>query len=140
MNATDSFLYEVVGGGFSLGGHGMFCVATDRTVFSMPEANFGYLPDVGSSFYLSRLDGQLGVYLGLTGKSLKGMDLVYAGLASHYIPSAALPDMENGLRKMISPSHAVINQLLDTCSSTHMSGEDVPEFSLGGEIRQAIDR
>jgi 3-hydroxyisobutyryl-CoA hydrolase len=106
----------------------------------MPEANFGYLPDAGCSFYLSRLDGQLGVYLGLTGKSLKGMDLVYAGLASHYIPSAALPDMENGLRKMISPSHAVINQLLDTCSSTHMSGEDVPEFSLGGEIRQAIDR
>lgn len=106
----------------------------------MPEAKFGYVPDAGSSFYLSRLDGQLGVYLGLTGKFLKGMDLVYAGLASHYIPTTALPDMEKGLHRMISPSDVTINQFLDTYSATHVDEEGVPDFSLGGEIRQAIDR
>jgi 3-hydroxyisobutyryl-CoA hydrolase len=38
----------------------------------MPETKIGFFPDVGASYYLSRLDGQIGTYLALTGTSLSG--------------------------------------------------------------------
>lgn len=52
-----------------------FRIATENTVFAMPETKIGYCPDVGASFFLSHLDGELGTYLGLTGESIKGRDV-----------------------------------------------------------------
>lgn len=43
----------------------------------MPETKIGYSPDVGASFFLSRMDGELGTYLGLTGETLKGREVLY---------------------------------------------------------------
>ena len=51
-------------------------MATENTVFAMPETNIGYVPDVGASYYMSRLDGQLGTYLCLTGTTLRGRDIL----------------------------------------------------------------
>ena len=50
--------------------HGTFRVATERTVFAMPECAIGLFPDVGGSYFLPRLPGALGVYLALTGARL----------------------------------------------------------------------
>lgn len=36
------------------------------------QTTIGLFPDVGSSFFLCRMDGQLGRYLGLTSEQLKG--------------------------------------------------------------------
>lgn len=47
-----------------------------RTVFAMPECGIGLFPDVGASYFLPRLPGQLGTFLGLTGTRLKGMGSV----------------------------------------------------------------
>ncbi|KAG1243749.1 hypothetical protein G6F68_015714 [Rhizopus microsporus] len=63
-----------MGGGVGLSVHAPFRIATENTLFAMPETAIGFLPEVGGSFFLPRLDGQLGVYLGLTGKRLKGVD------------------------------------------------------------------
>lgn len=63
-----------MGGGAGISVHGRFRVATENTVFAMPETAIGFFPDVGGSFFLSRL-GPLGVYLGLTGKRLTGSDV-----------------------------------------------------------------
>jgi len=60
-----------MGGGVGLSVHGRFRVATERTLFAMPETAIGLFPDVGGSFFLPRLQGRLGHYLALTGK-LKG--------------------------------------------------------------------
>lgn len=67
------FLTEVsVGGGVGLSAPASFRVATENTMFAMPETKIGYCPDVGASHYLTRLDGEVGTYLALTGEALKG--------------------------------------------------------------------
>lgn len=55
-----------------LAANAQFRIATEKTVFAMPETKIGYCPDVGGSFFLSRLDGQLGTYLALTSDTLTG--------------------------------------------------------------------
>lgn len=62
----------VMGAGVGYSIHGRYRIATERTVFAMPEPWIGAMPDIGSSFFLPRLDGKLGFYLGLTGSRLYG--------------------------------------------------------------------
>jgi 3-hydroxyisobutyryl-CoA hydrolase len=65
----------VVGGGAGISVHGQFRVATENTVFAMPETAIGFFPDVGGSFFLTRLvDKEFGRYLALTGERLRGID------------------------------------------------------------------
>ena len=64
-----------VGGGVGLAANATYRVATEKTMFAMPETKIGYCPDVGATFFLSRLDGEIGTYLGLTGESIKGRDV-----------------------------------------------------------------
>ena len=67
-----TFFIVAVGGGVGLSAHAPFRIATENTVFAMPETKIGYCPDVGASHFLPKLDGELGTYLGLTGEILKG--------------------------------------------------------------------
>ncbi|KAH8306174.1 hypothetical protein KR018_003277, partial [Drosophila ironensis] len=86
-----------MGGGVGLSVHGKYRVATDRTLFAMPETAIGLFPDVGGSYFLPRLQGKLGLYLGLTGYRLKGGDAFHAGIATHYCDSGKIPDLEEAL-------------------------------------------
>lgn len=61
-----------MGGGVGLSVHGRYRIATENTLFAMPETAIGLVPDVGGTFFLPRLQGKLGYYLGLTGHRLKG--------------------------------------------------------------------
>ena len=76
-----------MGGGVGVSVHGSHCVAGDKTVFAMPETGIGLFPDVGGTFFLPRMPGALGMYLALTGARLKTADALYAGIATHYVPS-----------------------------------------------------
>ncbi len=71
-----------------------------RHVFAMPETTIGFFPDVGASFFLPRLDGQLGMYLALTSEQLKGPNVYYAGIGTHYLHSSSLPDLEARLAEL----------------------------------------
>ncbi|KAJ1552559.1 hypothetical protein HK405_010859, partial [Cladochytrium tenue] len=64
-----------MGGGVGLSVHAPFRIVTENTVFAMPESVIGLFPDVGGSFFLPRLDGELGTYLGLTGHRLKSTEV-----------------------------------------------------------------
>lgn len=65
----------IMGGGVGYAVHGKYRIATERTVFAMPETIIGAMPDIGSSYFLPRLQGKLGYYLGLTGSRLHGIHL-----------------------------------------------------------------
>lgn len=89
----------VMGGGVGLSVHGDYKVATEKTLFAMPETLIGLFPDVGATYVLPRLQGKLGVYLALTGQRLKGYDVFLAGIATHYCDSKRMPELEEALSK-----------------------------------------
>lgn len=86
-----------MGGGVGISVHGKYRVATEKTMFAMPETAIGLFPDVGGSHFLPRLNGKLGMYLGLTGIRLKGKDVLAAGIATHYCESSQVQSLENDL-------------------------------------------
>src|SRR5258706_14563404 len=77
-----------MGGGVSLSVHGSHRVATENALFAMPETGIGLYPDVGGSYFLPRLPGELGMYLALTGSRIGPSDMAYTGIATHVVPAA----------------------------------------------------
>jgi enoyl-CoA hydratase len=76
-----------MGGGAGISVNGAYRVATERTLFAMPETGIGLFPDVGATRFLNRCPGHVGRYLGLTGARLTAADALYCGLATHAIDS-----------------------------------------------------
>jgi enoyl-CoA hydratase len=84
-----------MGGGVGISQPCRYRVATENTRFAMPETTIGMFPDVGGGWYLSRLPGRVGYYLALTGARLDGAECLHLGLATHYLPSAALEGVKS---------------------------------------------
>ena len=93
----------VMGGGVGVSVHAPIRIATDNSVFAMPETGIGLFTDVGASYFLSRVKGNinLGLYLGLTGHRLKAKDLVKWGVATHFVPADKIQDMKEDLVKNV---------------------------------------
>ena len=77
----------VMGGGVGLSIYGKYRLVSDKAKFAMPETAIGFFPDVGGSYFLSRLPKGIGLYLGLTGKTCNARDMMDLDLATHYLPS-----------------------------------------------------
>uniref|UniRef100_H3DE45 3-hydroxyisobutyryl-CoA hydrolase n=1 Tax=Tetraodon nigroviridis TaxID=99883 RepID=H3DE45_TETNG len=101
-----------MGGGVGLSVHGRFRVATERTLFAMPETAIGLFPDVGGGYFLPRLPGKLGLFLALTGFRLKGRDVQRAGVATHFVESKDIPGLEEELVGLKSPSAEDVSEVL----------------------------
>jgi 3-hydroxyisobutyryl-CoA hydrolase len=139
-----------MGGGVGLSVHAPFRIATEKTVFAMPETTIGYFPDVGGSFFLPRLDGEIGTYLALTSERLHGVQALYAGIATHYIDSSVLAQMTTRLSELVFKDYASLNdrlELINTTLSEFTSNLPSPDSyskaqngNLTGELREAIDR
>lgn len=84
--------------GFSM--CGQYRVATERSVVAMPETSIGFFGASGSSYFLSRLRKNVGVYLGMTGARLKGFDIKKMGLATHFVESRKLKLLEKDLENV----------------------------------------
>lgn len=124
-----------MGGGVGLSVHGAYRVATERTLFAMPETGIGLFPDVGGGWFLPRLEGELGTWLALTGARLKGADVKAAGVATHFVPSELLPH----LRAQIAGadfSHGADEMLGGVLG---LVGQDVAEPSFA-PFEETIDR
>ncbi|XP_029080905.1 3-hydroxyisobutyryl-CoA hydrolase, mitochondrial isoform X2 [Monodon monoceros] len=103
-----------MGGGVGLSVHGQFRVATEKSLFAMPETAIGLFPDVGGGYFLPRLQGKLGCFLALTGFRLKGRDVYAAGIATHFVDSEKLGMLEEDLLALKSPSKENIAEVLET--------------------------
>ncbi|KAM8854986.1 3-hydroxyisobutyryl-CoA hydrolase, mitochondrial [Spinachia spinachia] len=103
-----------MGGGVGLSVHGRFRVATEKTLFAMPETAIGLFPDVGGGYFLPRLQGKLGLFLALTGFRLKGRDVQRAGVATHFVESKKIPELEKELVCLKSPRAEDISAVLDS--------------------------
>ncbi|MFN3212489.1 MAG: enoyl-CoA hydratase/isomerase family protein [Henriciella sp.] len=72
-------------------------VATENTLFALPETGMGWFPGCGATWFLPKLEGELGTWLALTGARLRGEDVVAVGLASHFCGAEEVATMKEGL-------------------------------------------
>lgn len=119
----------VMGGGVGISQPARFRIATENTLFAMPETAIGLFPDVGGGWYLSRLPGRVGQYLALTGARIGGAECHALGLATHYIPAERLDTAKARLSD--APQEAA--GILDALSNES-------PFVAILEHREAIDR
>ena len=118
-----------MGGGVGIALPARYRVATENTQFAMPEGAIGLFPDVGAGWYLSRLPGRIGPFLALTGARFDGAECLWAGLATHYLPTAALPQA----KARIAADPSAIEEILAELSI------DPPEPRLARNVEK-IDR
>ena len=116
-----------MGGGVGLSVHASTRIAADNTIFAMPETGIGLFPDVGGSWFLPRLPGELGMYMAMTGARLKSADCVYAKICDAYMPSDRHDEFVAALRA----GKGIGNVL--ACLSV------APGEAALAEIRDAID-
>ena len=83
-----------MGGGVGISLPARYRIATERTIFAMPETGIGLFPDVGGGWFLPRLHGATGAWLALTGARLKAAGCEILGIATDVVPSASLPDLK----------------------------------------------
>ena len=136
----------VMGGGVGISVHGDFWVASDKTLFAMPETGIGLFPDVGGGWFLPRLPGEVGMYLALTGARIKAADLYAIGIASHVVPSDKTADLidalagaeihcENCVKTVLDkfhgdPGSAPLAEFMDQIDE-HFSGLSVEDIMIG---------
>ncbi|MFJ4157890.1 enoyl-CoA hydratase/isomerase family protein [Pseudomonas sp. NPDC089752] len=89
-----------LGGGMGLAQGCDLRVVTERSRLGMPEVGIGYFPDVGGSYFLSRIPGELGTYLGVSGAQIHAADALYCGLADWFVPSEKLAALDEGLDRL----------------------------------------
>jgi len=89
----------VMGGGVGIARPCRFRVGTERTVFAMPETGIGLFPDVGGSWYLSRMPDHIGTWIALTGARLKAADCELTGIITDYVESKDLAELKGWIVK-----------------------------------------
>ena len=74
-------------------------IVTEKTKWAMPEMNIGLYPDVGGSYFLSRMPGNIGRYLALTSRTINTQDVLYTGAADFYMDSSKWEDLKKEIHK-----------------------------------------
>jgi enoyl-CoA hydratase len=98
-----------MGGGAGISVHGVIRLADASLAFAMPETGIGFIPDVGSSYFLSRIPDEIGTYLGLTGNRIGLEDSLETGLVTHAVANtdfeAVIEQLSQGemVEKAIAP-------------------------------------
>ncbi|EPS72211.1 hypothetical protein M569_02543, partial [Genlisea aurea] len=129
-----------MGGGASLMVPMKFSVVTEKTVFATPEASIGFHTDCGFSFILSRLPGHLGEFLGLTGGRLNGAELIATGLATHFVPSEKLQELENRLMSLNNGEEEAVRSAIEEFSVKTQIDDNISILAKKSTIDQCFSR
>ncbi|HET7805561.1 MAG TPA: enoyl-CoA hydratase/isomerase family protein [Pseudolabrys sp.] len=96
-----------MGGGVGVSVHGSHRIAGDGFSFAMPEVGIGFFPDVGATWFLPRMPGELGTYCALTGDRFAPADAVSSGVATHRVASARFAAVLDALTGTVSVDAAL---------------------------------
>lgn len=118
-----------MGGGVGISLPASYRVATERTVFAMPETGIGLFPDVGGGWFLPRLPGRVGAYLAVTGGRIDGADCKAIGIATHYLSSERLDEVKTAIIAKPEQMQAILDH-----------ADEVPPPSRLTAQREDIDR
>src|SRR6185436_197827 len=88
-----------MGGGAGVSVHGKYRLADASLDFAMTETAIGFIPDIGSSYFLSRLPDETGMYLGLTAQRIGQGDALATGLMTHAVEAADFHAVTEGLAR-----------------------------------------
>ncbi len=124
----------VMGGGVGVSISGSTRIVGKNIIWAMPETGIGMVPDVGGSYFLPRLEGGLGPYLGLTGHRLDGAAAVYAGIATHLVPEDRFGMLEEALTNIASNN--LVQSDIDACVGDFHVAQETPLKDIRGEIDQ----
>ncbi len=116
-----------MGGGLGLSVHGDVLVVSETARMAMPETAIGFFPDVGGTYFLSRLAYDSGLWLALTGAPVFGKEAVAVGLATHYVPSAHWPELVSALEEGGSDA---ISTTLASLADTTQDEEFIKKLEL----------
>ncbi|ANU07209.1 enoyl-CoA hydratase/isomerase family protein [Paraurantiacibacter namhicola] len=111
-----------MGGGVGISQPCKYRVATENTMFAMPEGSIGLFPDVGAGWYLPRLPGRTGQFLALTGARLDGAECLWAGLATHYIESEKLAQVKARIVAQPGDVEAILLEVSSTPPEARLAG------------------
>lgn len=124
----------VMGGGVGLSGHARHRVVTEKTKLAMPEVGLGFFPDVGGTWLLTRVSGEIGTFFGLTGQTMNGPDAIFARFADAVVPSQRLPALRAALTALRPGATSVE---VDTLIASFATGERAGPIAAQ---RSSIDR
>jgi enoyl-CoA hydratase len=125
-----------MGGGAGVSVNGAFRIATEQTMFAMPETGIGLFPDVGATRFLNLCPGQIGCYLGLTGARLGPGDALACGFATHFVRRDRIPSLVAALTRVTWRAGRQISQVDEVLAAFRTTLGEAP---LEGQ-RSGIDR
>ena len=130
----------VMGGGVGISIHGSHCIATEKTLFAMPETGIGMIPEVGGGWFLPRLPGHAGIYLALTGDRLKAPETCGLGLAKGFIPSGKIGTVVEALVENPAAVDATLKAFCQNAgeSRLHPHLRDIEKAFAGDTVEEIM--
>ncbi|MGG2397607.1 enoyl-CoA hydratase/isomerase family protein [Pseudomonas sp. SH1-B] len=121
---------HVLGGGMGLMQGAGIRIVTPSSRLGMPEINIGLYPDVGGSWFLARLPGRLGLFLGLTAASINARDALDLNLADRFLRDDQQDALLDGLVQMNwrEQPHVQLHSLLRALESEASSELPAPQW------------
>jgi enoyl-CoA hydratase len=130
-----------MGGGVGVSIHGSHRVAGEKFLFAMPEVGIGFFPDVGATWFLPRMPGEIGTYCALTGERLRAGDGVATGLATHRVAAARFPDLIDALCGNVSVD-ATLAAFADSAGEAPVTAKRnlIDRLFVGGRVEDILTR
>jgi enoyl-CoA hydratase len=129
----------VMGGGAGISVHGSHRVAGDKFTFAMPEVGIGFFPDIGATWFLTRMPGELGLYCALTGERLNAADALAAGIATHRVSSSRFAELAEALCGSV-PVEAVLGAFAEPAGAAPVAAlqADIDGLLAGDRVEDIL--
>lgn len=144
----------VMGGGLGLMAGASHRILTEYSRIAMPEVSIGLYPDVGGSYFLNRMPGDTGLFLGLTAYNMNAGDARFVGIGNHYLNSDDKEPMLDHLATLpwsddANANHGLLSHELDQLElkvmidmpDSHLASqqEEISEL-MAGSLNEIVER